>query len=202
VSCLVYPSALKLEATCSSETSVDFQGTTGRYISEYRTLHNNRCDNLKFYFFITCFHTFTFWTIVITLLYMKFLDFLSCRLYVSVSSFDTYRAPSERNKCMLLAQFAGRSAHDLYQCNELITPGGTAKLRNILFRKTRVEAVSSQMHVRCVATDLTLLDFLCGAIIFSCSVCLKASVSEMVSNYKRIVANRPCFYSEATRYKS
>jgi hypothetical protein len=39
VSCLAYSSTLKMEAICSSETSVDFQRTTWRYIPEDRTLH-------------------------------------------------------------------------------------------------------------------------------------------------------------------
>jgi hypothetical protein len=39
--------ACHLEALCSSETSVDFQRTKWRYILEYRTLHNHRCENLK-----------------------------------------------------------------------------------------------------------------------------------------------------------
>jgi hypothetical protein len=38
-----------MEATCSSEASVDFQRTTQRYISEDKTLHNHRCENLKSY---------------------------------------------------------------------------------------------------------------------------------------------------------
>jgi hypothetical protein len=37
------------QAKCSSETSVDFQRTTRRYIPEERTLHNHRYENLKFY---------------------------------------------------------------------------------------------------------------------------------------------------------
>jgi hypothetical protein len=41
-----------MEAICSSETSVDTQQTTRRYIPEDGTLHNHRCENLKFYF--TC----------------------------------------------------------------------------------------------------------------------------------------------------
>jgi hypothetical protein len=44
-SCLVYSSTIKMEASCSSETSVDFQQTTRRYISEDRTLHNHCCQN-------------------------------------------------------------------------------------------------------------------------------------------------------------
>jgi hypothetical protein len=40
VSCLAYPSTLKIEAILSSEKSVDFQQTTRRYISEDRTLRN------------------------------------------------------------------------------------------------------------------------------------------------------------------
>jgi hypothetical protein len=47
VSCLVYTSTLKMEATCSSETSVDFQQNTQCYILEDRTLHNHRCETLK-----------------------------------------------------------------------------------------------------------------------------------------------------------
>jgi hypothetical protein len=41
VSCLAYSSTLKMEAKCSSETSVDFQRTTRSYIPEYRTLYMN-----------------------------------------------------------------------------------------------------------------------------------------------------------------
>jgi hypothetical protein len=36
VSCLAYSSALNMQATCSSETSVDFQRTIRRYIPEDR----------------------------------------------------------------------------------------------------------------------------------------------------------------------
>jgi hypothetical protein len=38
-----------MEATCYSETSVDFQRFTRRYIPEDITLHNHRCENLKSY---------------------------------------------------------------------------------------------------------------------------------------------------------
>jgi hypothetical protein len=38
ISCLAYSSALKMEATCSSETSVDFQRAKRCYIPEDRTL--------------------------------------------------------------------------------------------------------------------------------------------------------------------
>jgi hypothetical protein len=40
-------STLKMNAICSSETSVDTQRTTRRYIPEDSTLHNHRCENLK-----------------------------------------------------------------------------------------------------------------------------------------------------------
>jgi hypothetical protein len=40
---------LNMEATSSSETSVDFQRNTWRYISEDRTLNNHHCENLKPY---------------------------------------------------------------------------------------------------------------------------------------------------------
>jgi hypothetical protein len=40
---------MKMEAICSFETSVDIQRTARRYIPEDSTLHNDRCENLKFY---------------------------------------------------------------------------------------------------------------------------------------------------------
>jgi hypothetical protein len=42
-------STLKMEAICSSETSVATQQTTRRHIPEDDTLHNHRCENLKSY---------------------------------------------------------------------------------------------------------------------------------------------------------
>jgi hypothetical protein len=42
-------STLKLEAICSSETSVDTQRTTRHYIPEDGTVYNHRCENLKSY---------------------------------------------------------------------------------------------------------------------------------------------------------
>jgi hypothetical protein len=38
-----------MEAICSSETSVDTQRTTRRYVPEADTLYNHRCENLKSY---------------------------------------------------------------------------------------------------------------------------------------------------------
>jgi hypothetical protein len=49
VSCSAYSSALKMEAICSSGTSVDSQRTTRGYIPEDGTLHNHRCENRKSY---------------------------------------------------------------------------------------------------------------------------------------------------------
>jgi hypothetical protein len=43
VSCLAYSSTLKMEAICCSETSVDFQWTTWRYMPEVSTLNKTRC---------------------------------------------------------------------------------------------------------------------------------------------------------------
>jgi hypothetical protein len=40
---------LKMEAICSSETSVGTQRITRRYIPEDGTIHNHRCENLKSY---------------------------------------------------------------------------------------------------------------------------------------------------------
>jgi hypothetical protein len=44
---LAHSSTLTMEATCSSETLVDFQRTTWRYIPENRTIYNHRYENLK-----------------------------------------------------------------------------------------------------------------------------------------------------------
>jgi hypothetical protein len=40
---------LKMEAICSSETSVETQQTTRRHIPEDDSLHNHHCENLKSY---------------------------------------------------------------------------------------------------------------------------------------------------------
>jgi hypothetical protein len=48
LSCSVYSSTLKMVAICSSETSVDFQRTKRRYVSDDRTLHNHCCENFNF----------------------------------------------------------------------------------------------------------------------------------------------------------
>jgi hypothetical protein len=40
-----------MEAICSSETSVDIQRTTRRYIPEDGNLHNHSSENLKAYNF-------------------------------------------------------------------------------------------------------------------------------------------------------
>jgi hypothetical protein len=50
-----YFSTPKMEAICSSETSVDFQRTTRRYIPEDSSLHNHRCEYLKSYAFLSIF---------------------------------------------------------------------------------------------------------------------------------------------------
>jgi hypothetical protein len=49
VSCSAYSSTLKLEAIYSSESSVDFQRTTRRYMPADGTLPNQRRENLKSY---------------------------------------------------------------------------------------------------------------------------------------------------------
>jgi hypothetical protein len=49
VSRMGYSPAMKMVATCSSETSVDFHHTTLSYITEDRTFYNHRCENLKSY---------------------------------------------------------------------------------------------------------------------------------------------------------
>jgi hypothetical protein len=46
ISCSAYSSTLKMEAICSSETSVEFQRITQRYIPEDSTLHHILCSVL------------------------------------------------------------------------------------------------------------------------------------------------------------
>jgi hypothetical protein len=53
---IVNVSTLKIEAICSSETAVDTQRTTRRYILEDGTLHKHRCENLKSYMQSDVFH--------------------------------------------------------------------------------------------------------------------------------------------------
>jgi hypothetical protein len=38
---------LKVKATCSSKTSLDFQRITWRYVPEDRDLHSYHCENFK-----------------------------------------------------------------------------------------------------------------------------------------------------------
>jgi hypothetical protein len=49
VSCLAYSSALKMEATCFFETTVDLQRTTQCYISEDGIFRNHFCEDLRPY---------------------------------------------------------------------------------------------------------------------------------------------------------
>jgi hypothetical protein len=51
-------STWKIEAICSSESSVDTPRTTRRYIPENGTLHNHRCANLNSYMVISFEHRF------------------------------------------------------------------------------------------------------------------------------------------------
>jgi hypothetical protein len=49
VSCSAYFLTLKMEAVCSSGSSVDFQWTARCYITEDSPLHNHPYENLKSY---------------------------------------------------------------------------------------------------------------------------------------------------------
>jgi hypothetical protein len=46
----VYSTTVPIEGIYSSETSADLQQTRRLYIQGDRTLHNNRCENFKYYF--------------------------------------------------------------------------------------------------------------------------------------------------------
>jgi hypothetical protein len=58
VSCSEFSSALRMVATFSSETSIDFQRTTWRYITEERILRKYRCWSLKLYMCVCSFPVF------------------------------------------------------------------------------------------------------------------------------------------------
>jgi hypothetical protein len=60
-SCSAYSLTLQTEAIYSSETSVDTQRTTQRYIPEDGTLHKYRCENLKSYIMRSLIGTIVFW---------------------------------------------------------------------------------------------------------------------------------------------
>jgi hypothetical protein len=54
-----------MKATCSSETTVDFQRATRRYHPEDRTLRNHRCENLKSWHDVGLQVGFTFLAVVL-----------------------------------------------------------------------------------------------------------------------------------------
>jgi hypothetical protein len=83
-----YLSTLKMNAICSSETSVGTQRTTRRYIPEDGTLHNHRCENLKSYY--------------ISLEHYKVLNF-SCSLFMP--SFNKMNDISICCRSMILIQW-------------------------------------------------------------------------------------------------
>jgi hypothetical protein len=66
VSSLPYSSTQKMEAICSSDTSVGFQRTTQRYIPKDRILHDYRCENLE--------PTYSFIVYLMTLLVTKIIS--------------------------------------------------------------------------------------------------------------------------------
>jgi hypothetical protein len=68
VSCVSYSSALKMMATCSSETSVGFRRTTRRYIAEDITFHSHRCHNLKSYASLVLFLQYKNFIIIIIII--------------------------------------------------------------------------------------------------------------------------------------
>jgi hypothetical protein len=47
VCCLAYSSALKMDAKCSSETSVDVRRAARRYIPEYTALPNHYVEDCR-----------------------------------------------------------------------------------------------------------------------------------------------------------
>jgi hypothetical protein len=59
LTCWIIPSTLKMEAICSSETSVATQQTTRRHIPDDDTLHNHHHGNLKSYRFPLLSHLFS-----------------------------------------------------------------------------------------------------------------------------------------------
>jgi hypothetical protein len=83
---------LMMEATCSSEVSVDFQRTAPRGIPEHIALHNHRCQNLKSYsqwFYYTwansgAFHCYSYQEICVISMTAKrsvFSNYWTCRQF-------------------------------------------------------------------------------------------------------------------------
>jgi hypothetical protein len=88
-------SILKMEAICSSETSVDTQRTTRRYIPGDGTLHNPRCENVKSY----CNETSG------SIKYGKFIQkMIYCQLLVNV----TFKLPAGRLVANVLTRYRGK----------------------------------------------------------------------------------------------
>jgi hypothetical protein len=59
VVCMAYISNVKMEGTCSSETSVDFQQTTRLYFPDDKTLHIMSCHRIKY---VTKLDRFAIWS--------------------------------------------------------------------------------------------------------------------------------------------
>jgi hypothetical protein len=79
VSCSTYSSTLKMEAICSSETSVETRRTTRRHIPEDDTLHNHRCENLKSYISTKTLYTFImYFTYNVHLIVLDLIILVTC----------------------------------------------------------------------------------------------------------------------------
>jgi hypothetical protein len=100
VSCMDYSSTLKMEMTCSSKTSVEFQQTIGPYNPKDRTLeiitHIISIDYLKNFLSNPC----QSWNLGNTICPSCLLLLLvSCMVYSSTKKMET-ACPSERVGCL------------------------------------------------------------------------------------------------------
>jgi hypothetical protein len=69
-----------MESICSSETSVDSQRTTQRYVPEGSALHNHRCENLKSY------------KLIVSLVFCIYLRYRLTSTFIELSSLPTILA--------------------------------------------------------------------------------------------------------------
>jgi hypothetical protein len=77
LSCLDYSSTLKMEATCSSETLVDFEQTTQPYIPKGITLQNYYCS---YHLYCSCIYLFISypWIIIYDIGQVRYFTILGC----------------------------------------------------------------------------------------------------------------------------
>jgi hypothetical protein len=72
---------MKMEVTCSSVTSVDFQWTPQCYITEDRTFHNHHCANLRYFKMFSMF-PFSTWPAHLIPLHLASLTIMCQKIHI------------------------------------------------------------------------------------------------------------------------